>query len=679
MNHDHPSKVTADHLKRDAYLYVRQSTLRQVFENTESTKRQYGLREKAVALGWPVEHIIVIDTDLGQSGSSATDREGFQRLVTEVGLGRAGIVLGLEVSRLARNSSDWHRLLEICALTNTLILDEDGLYDPRHFNDRLLLGLKGAMSEAELHVLRARLRGGIENKARRGELRSPLPIGFIYDDQGQVIKEPDQQVRQTIEKFFQVFEQTGSATRVVKMFAQEAWKFPRKLRRGLQKGDVVWGNLTHSRALTLLHNPRYAGAFFFGRTRDFKKLPRDDWHTLIPDYHTGYISWDQYQRNLQRLSENAQAIGADRRKSPAGEGPSLLQGLAICGTCGRRMTVRYNCRTDGTQPRYVRQREGIEHGQPVCQSIPGADIDRAIGNMLLDTVKPLTLEITLAVQQELQQRRSEADALRRQQVERTRYEAEVARQRFMKVDPSHRLVADTLEAEWNEKLRELNDAQERYEQLRDQDTQDVDDATRSRLMALATDFPKLWNDPKTTSRDRKRIVRVLLEDVTLIYNDVITVHARFKGGAQQSMTLERPRFAWELHQTSADVLQALDQLLERHTDGEVAVELNKRGLKSGKGGTYCGRLVRQTRIAHNIAGRYDRLRAAGWLTQNEIALQLGIHVSTVRQWRLHGLLRAEPYNDKNEFLYEPPQEQRPAKQQGEKLENRRRFPVVTNP
>lgn len=371
MNFSADQKVTASHLQRNAYLYVRQSTIRQVFENTESTKRQYGLRQKAVTLGWPTENVVVIDTDLGQSGASAADREGFQRLVSEVGLGRAGIVLGLEVSRLARNSTDWHRLLEICALTDTLILDEDGLYDPSHFNDRLLLGLKGTMSEAELHVLRANLRGGIENKARRGELKSPLPIGLIYDDGDRVVLEPDRQVQETIRKFFKTFEETGSAMATVKHFHQQSWQFPRKLRRGVHQGTIVWGELVHSRALQLLHNPRYAGAFFFGSSRqrrkgdghvDFRRLPPDQWHTLLPDSHAGYITWDQYQRNIRQLSENSQALGGDRRKSPPGEGPALLQGLAVCGICGKRMTVRYDCRETTPVPRYVCQRDGIEHG-----------------------------------------------------------------------------------------------------------------------------------------------------------------------------------------------------------------------------------------------------------------------------------------------------------------------------
>lgn len=675
-------KVTASHLQRNAYLYVRQSTLRQVFENTESTKRQYGLRQKAIALGWPTENVIVIDSDLGQSGASAADREGFQHLVTEVGLGRAGIVLGLEVSRLARNSTDWHRLLEICALTDTLILDEDGLYDPSHFNDRLLLGLKGTMSEAELHVLRARLRGGIENKARRGELRSPLPIGFAYDEEDRVILEPDRQVQDTIRTFFRTFEETGSAMATVKRFRQQGWKFPRKLRRGIHKGALVWGELVHSRALQLLHNPRYAGAFFFGRSRqrkkgdghvDFRRLPQDQWHTLLPDAHAGYITWDQHQRNLGRLAENAHALGSDRRKSPPGEGSALLQGLAVCGVCGKRMTVRYNCRETTPTPRYVCQRDGIEHGQPICQSIPGSSIDQAVGRLLLEKITPLALEVTLAVQQELQTRREEADALRKQQVERARYEAELARARYLQVDPRNRLVADSLEADWNDKLRGLSEAQDVYERHRQQDAAMVDDSTRSQVLELATNFPKLWNDPRTSDRDRKRIVRLLMEDVTLLHAGQLTAHVRFQGGMVETLHLPRPLSAWELRKTSLQVLEAIDRLLNEFTEGQIADQLNQQGLHSGAGSTFCGRLVAQIRRAHEITSRYDRLRSAGMLTQEEVAQELGIHACTVKKWRSRGLLAAHAYNDKNECLYEPPGNLRPIKHQGIKLTDSRRF------
>jgi DNA invertase Pin-like site-specific DNA recombinase len=300
------SKVSASHLERAAYLYVRQSTLRQVLTNTESTQRQYALRQRAVALGWPTAQIVVIDQDQGHSGASAADREGFQRLVAEVGMGRAGLVLGLEVSRLARNNADWHRLLEICALTDTLICDEDGLYDPSGFNDRLLLGLKGTMSEAELHFLRARLRGGILSKARRGELQAPLPVGLCYDPAGRVALDPDQGVQKTLRHLFSTFERTGSARAVVQAFAAEGLRFPVRVKGGPRKGELVWTALRHWRVLRTLHNPRYAGAFCFGRRRtrqrpegrtSVRDLPREEWTALIPDAHAGYISWERFEQN----------------------------------------------------------------------------------------------------------------------------------------------------------------------------------------------------------------------------------------------------------------------------------------------------------------------------------------------------------------------------------------------
>ncbi len=377
MSGDAHQKITPRHLKKNAYLYVRQSTLRQVFENTESTERQYALRQRAVALGWAQEQVIVIDCDQGQSGASTEGRDGFQRLVADVGMGRAGIVMGLEVSRLARNSSDWHRLLEICALSDTLILDEDGVYDPAHFNDRLLLGLKGTMSEAELHVLRARLRGGIINKARRGELESPLPIGFRYDASDRVVLDPDKQVQETIRTFFQTFRRTGSATATVKAFRAQGLRFPRRARSGPAKGEIIWGEMEHSRALWVLHNPRFAGAFFFGRSRQrkhgdrggtFERLPREEWTALIPEAHAGYITWNEFEENQRRLRENAQAQGSDRRRSPPREGPALLQGLVLCGICGERMTVRYNFRNGKALPTYTCQRRGIERAEPLCQT-----------------------------------------------------------------------------------------------------------------------------------------------------------------------------------------------------------------------------------------------------------------------------------------------------------------------
>jgi DNA invertase Pin-like site-specific DNA recombinase len=680
MRVDAHQKVKPAHLKRAAFLYIRQSTLRQVFENVESTKRQYGLRQHAIALGWSQDQIIVIDSDLGQSGASAADREGFQRLVTEVSLGRAGIVLGLEVSRLTRNSMDWHRLLEICALADTLILDEDGVYDPAHFNDRLLLGLKGTMSEAELHVLRARLQGGILNKARRGELFMRPPIGFAYDPQGRLVPDPDQQIQQTVRTLFHTFQRTGSATATVREFRRAGILFPRRIHSGPAKGEVIWGKLEHSHVLRVLHNPRYAGVFVYGRTRTrrtvegesrVRPMPREEWHTFIPESHPGYISWQEFERNQKRLRESAQAIGGDRRKSPPREGPALLQGLIICGKCGRRMTLRYHVRRGRPCPEYVCQRQGIENAEPLCQRIPGSDIDRVVGDMLMELMNPVTLEVALTVQQELQARLDEADRLRRQQVERARYEAELAQRRYMCVDPEHRLVADSLEADWNQKLRAFAETQQEYEKQREQDRRIFDDQQRTAILALAQDFPRLWRDPATEDRDRKRMIRLLVEDVTMLRGDQITLHLRFRGGANRTVTLPNPLRSWESWTTDSEIVGRIDKLLDTQTFGEIAATLNNAGFRSGKRQPFTVRYIARIQQNYGLQPRFERLRARGLLTLDEIAAALAVNPQTVKIWAAHGLLRAHAYTDKPERLYEPPGADGPRKAQGIKLSLRR--------
>lgn len=679
MTQEALQKVKGSHLKRNAYLYVRQSTLRQVFENTESTQRQYALRQRAVALGWPLDRIIIIDTDLGQSGSSAADREGFQRLVTEVSLGRAGIVLGLEVSRLARNSIDWHRLLEICALADTLILDEDGVYHPAHFNDRLLLGLKGTMSEAELHVLRARLQGGIRNKARRGELFVRPPVGFIYNSDGKLVMDPDQQVQQSVRLLFETFRRTGSAMATVKYFAKQRLRFPRQLHSGPNKGEVVWAGLEHSGVLRILHNPRYAGAFVYGRTHTRKRIdgswiiedvPREEWDVLIRGAHAGYIDWDEYDRNQRRLRDNCQAYGKDRRKSPPREGPALLQGLLICGHCGNRMTVRYHSRRGRLVPDYVCQRKGIERAEPICLHIPGAAIDEEIGNILVEAVTPVMIEVALAVQQELQCRLDEADRLRQQQVERARYDAELARRRYIRVDPDNRLVADSLEADWNDKLRLLAEAQQACEHQRAEDRKLIDDQQRTAILSLATSFPPLWRDPSTPDRERKRMVRLLLEDVTLIRADHLTLHIRFKGGAHRTIQLPLPKRSWEERQTKQEVVAAIDQLLNDHAFPEIATILNRQGMRSGEGKPFTARIVARIQRSYKLQPRYDRLRKAGMLTTQEMAQMLGVHPQRINIWKRRGLIRSHAYNGKNDCLYEHPGENPPQKAQGVKLSKR---------
>ena len=663
------NKVTAAHLARQAYLYVRQSTLRQVFENTESTKRQYGLRERAVAMGWPLERVVVIDSDLGQSGADS-DRAGFQKLVAAVGMGEVGVVLGLEVSRLARNSSDWHRLLEICALTGTLILDEDGLYDPSHFNDRLLLGLKGTMSEAELHVLRARLLGGQLAKASRGELEIGLPVGLMYGPDGKVVLDPDQQVQTVLRTFFATFRRTGSATATVRSFREQGLLFPRRLRTGPHKGELLWATLGLSHSLDTLHNPRYAGAFVYGRTTvkrtgggkvTIVNLPREQWHTFIPDAHPGYISWDDYEEHLRRLHENAQAQGEERRNGPPREGPALLQGIVICGRCGTRMTVGYFRRRERLLPEYRCQREGIELAMAKCQRIAGDALDQAVGELLMEVVSPLALEVALSVNEELQGRADEADRLRRQQVERARYEADLAQRRYLRVDPDHRLVADSLEAEWNHKLRALAAAQEDYDRQRQAD-QVLDPDKRAQILALATDFPRLWRNPRTPDRERKRMVRLVLEDVTLHRQEqTILAHVRFRGGATRTLTVPVPPKVWQTWQTPPEVVEEIDRLLDTHTDSQIAVHLNSGAFRPGRTSSFTSWMVMNIRHHYGLTDLFTRLRHRGLLTADEMAGRLGVSRQTVAVWRRSGKLVAQRFNDKGACLYEPPDENAPMK------------------
>ena len=550
-------RVARQHLEHDAYLYIRQSTPRQVLENTESTQRQYALRDRAVALGWPLERIHVIDCDLGKSGSQSAGRDGFQKLVSEVALGNAGLVMGLEVSRLARNSADWHRLIELCSLGGALILDEDGIYDPANFNDRLLLGLKGTMSEAELHFLKARMRGGMLNKARRGELEMRPPVGLVYRDDGVLILAPNAEVQAAIRLVFETFERTGSAMRTVKLFHEQGLRFPRRIRKGVDEGELHWVKAGHSRIIQILHNPRYAGAFVYGRGRtrllpDGKhrttKVPQSDWQFVIPRIHAGYITWEQFEANQKRLAENALGFGGDRKAGPAREGPALLQGRVICGICGERMSIHYSLVHQQVVPTYVCQEASVRKAEKVCQRVPGGVVDQAISSLLLELMQPMTLEVALAVQQEVEARVTETDALRRKHVERAQYEAELARRRYMKVDPDNRLVADSLEAEWNDKLRILAEAQTQYDQQTQKQRLLIDSQPRQQLLSLATDFPKIWNDPSVEPRERKRILRLLVEDVTLTGDGFGKLEAsaplREDGSGHRSLkTVRNPRGA----------------------------------------------------------------------------------------------------------------------------------------
>lgn len=675
-----PQKVRPEHLRRDAFLYVRQSTLRQVFENTESSQRQYALRERAVALGWPLERIHTIDSDLGISGAHAENRDGFQHLVSEVALGHAGIILGLEVSRLARNNADWHRLLELAALTETLILDEDGVYDPAHFNDRLLLGLKGTMSEAELHVLRARLLGGQRSKARRGELVMGLPIGLVYDPLGAVILDPDQQIQQALRLVFDSFRESRSASAVVRRFNREHLRFPRLIRYGIGRGEVLWGTLQQGRVSQILHNPRYAGAYVYGRTRQMRgadltsrrtlRVARNDWPVLIKDAHPGYIDWEEFERNLATLRANNDSFRAGSRGRMPREGSALLQGRVLCGRCGQRMRVRYQKVTTALAPYYICSEEAVRRAGTLCQSIRGIDADAAVARLLLDSLAPATIEIAIAVQDEIAGRIEQADQLRQSQLERARYEAELARRRYLKVDPDNRLVADTLEADWNERLRRLDALQQEHEKQRQADQALLSEQARAKIRALAADFPRVWSDPHTAATDRKRMVALLIEDVTLLKGEHITIHVRFRGGQTTTLSAARSKPMAQMRQTPAQTIEVLARL-NTCSDKAATAQLNTLGHRNWKGEPYTVRRIARLRRAYGLKGQYDRLREAGYLTAPEMSRHLGISLWQVYDLARAGILLRERYGSEYRCLFAPPDKAQIANAIGRRYRQRR--------
>lgn len=684
------SKITSAHLARDAYLYIRQSTMHQVMEHSESTRRQYALRERALVLGWQREQIVVLDSDLGQSGASS-DREGFQKMVAQVGMGQVGVVLGLEVSRLARNNADWHRLLQICALADTLIVDEDGIYNPCDFNDRLVLGLKGTMSEAELHLLRSRLLGGLRNRAQRGELRLPLPVGLTYDLQQRVVLNPNARVRSSIQLIFDTFERTGSACATVRHFQSQGLLLPHYGRGSPRHGEVFWKQPALSTVLCTLHNPRYAGAYAYGRTEvrqlpdgtcRHRKIPQHEWRVLLKDFHPGYISWEQFERNQRTLQNNCNARNP-QRSTPPREGAALLQGLVICGCCGRRMTVRYYRYQQQSFPIYQCQSDGIEHARRICQSIRGRTLDRDIGERLVELVSPLSVEATLALQAKLQDDRNQVQALHQRRVQQAQEEADLARRRFMMSEPEHRLVTQQLEYEWNEKLRELHTAQEQLEQKRSE-IEPLSDEQMQRLWSLSKDFKALWHDSKTPQRERKRMVRLLVQDVTLKQEqNIIHVGLRYRGGKTEQLTLAASPKGNRSHLTPPAVIKEIDRLAQYHGDAKIAELLNQQGLTSGTDSAFNYHMVRQIRITYGVKSRRQRLREEGFLTAREVAEQLNISTTTVYQWHRKGLLTGHAYNEQGNCLYEPPSDSivppkqgRPVARRHENLKMRSKMPEM---
>jgi DNA invertase Pin-like site-specific DNA recombinase len=652
-------KIRPEHLDRPALVYVRQSTLAQVRDHTASTARQYDLVQRARDLGWPREQIQVLDQDQGLSGASPLGRDGFQFLVAEVGLGRAGAVLCLEASRLARSCSDWYRLLELCALADTLVIDEDGVYDPSQYNDRLLLGFKGTMSEAELHWLRQRLLGGKLEKAQNGQLRFRLPTGLVYDPTGQVVLDPDEQVQQAVRLVFALFEESRSALAVVRHFAAHHLLFPTRGWGGTRDGELLWSPLRLGRVLALLHNPAYAGAYVYGRTQTrTHTLPREasrvkgrtrqvnraDWRVLRHDAHPGYLSWEQFLRNQERLDDN-RTFRPEERRGAIREGAALLQGIVLCGHCGRRMSVRYL--EDGATPCYECNERHTQLAGPTCQSIRGDRVDATVARVFLEALQPAQLEVSLAALDQIQARARQIERQWQLRLERAHYEADLARRRFAAGDPENRLVARTLEREWNAKLTQVEQL-EREEAARPRLTARL--ATpqeRERILALAQDLPAVWQAATTTHAERKQLLRFLVKDVTLTRRET-TLHIaiRWQTGALTALEIPRLPRAWESRRTASAVLDRVRELAPRHTDHQIAELLNQEGLTSGSGGPFTRKKVQWLRFAYEIptgcpegpSASSEAPRGDGRYSARAAAALLNVHVSTIAAWCQSGQL-----------------------------------------
>ena len=619
------SKITAAHLERLAVVYVRQSTIAQVREHTESTTRQYALAQEAARLGWSATRISIIDADLGVSGRTASARSGFKELVGRVCVGEVGAILGLEVSRLARSSADLQRLLELCALTDTLIIDSDGIYDLGSFNDRLLLGLKGTMSEAELHLLAGRLQGAKLAAAQRGELRFPLPVGYVYDDDGRTVIDPDEEVRTAVADVFTSFEAKGTAYAVVAAFAGR--RFPTRAYGGVWAGEIRWGRLTHRRVLQLLANPSYAGAYVFGRFRSRRavdpdgsirlkniELPREQWQVLIRDHHPAYITWETFLANTKRLTANCTRQGA----RPAREGGALLQGIVLCGGCGRAMST--TCSSG--KAIYDCNHSRADHvATPQCRSVLAEVVDRVVGKRLIEVLAPQEIALALAAADEVTARKANHNRALELQVERTRYEAARAERAFHHCDPDNRLVARNLERRWEEKLRELADSER---ELTCQMNEPVR-PSRDQLESLAADFPQLWAAPTTSDKERKRLLRTLIGDVTVISEPLgmqLRIGIRWRSGACEELIARRPHSAPQVRRTPQDAVEIARRLGASRTNAELAAELNRVGLKTGTGKGFNVASIQWMRYAYHI----DRppLLAPGELSVKQVAARLGV-------------------------------------------------------
>lgn len=652
-------KVEPRHLERLAIVYVRQSSLRKVEHNQESTRLQYGLQHRARSLGWHADRIEVIDDDLGVSGASIVGREGFQRLLSEIALDHVGMILGVEMSRLARSNRDWHQLLELCARFGTLIADLDGIYDPSANNDRLLLGLKGTMSEAELHIIRQRLHQGKLSKAQRGELGKRLPCGYHRRQSGEVVLDPDEAVRHSIAYVFDAFDRIGTLHGVLRHLVDEGVQIGGRTHTGTEVGEIEWRRPHRGLLFDMLRNPIYAGAYVYGRRRTDPKrkapgrpatgrsglVPMDQWKACVHDHHPAYITWDQYEKNQGVLANNRSEA---ERPGAARDGGALLQGLVRCGRCGYRMFVQYSSRNGVVHPRYVCQREQANYGGPACQGLSAPCVDEAVCELALDALTPAALELSLRAAEDLERDRKAADDLWQGRLERARYEAHLAARQYRQVDPDNRLVVRTLEQEWEEALRKVGRLEEDYRRHQQRQPRQLSTADRAVIEALASEVPALWAAASTTHADRKQILRLLVDQVVVTVDgdtEWVDVVVHWAGGTQTRRRVRRPVARLSQLSRYDDLLERIRELRRAGADaGEIADRLNAEGWTTPTTRSHFNaRLVRAMMERHGLRAEPKGRRPAPgpneWWIQ-DLAAELHVPRPTVYGWLQRGLLRA---------------------------------------
>jgi DNA invertase Pin-like site-specific DNA recombinase len=656
---ERPEKISGRHLERTAVVYIRQSSMQQVHRNQESTKIQYGLVGLAQQLGWGRERIVVIDEDLGVSGASAAGREGFQRLLAEVALDHVGLIVGVEMSRLARSNRDWHQLLELCARFGTLIADLDGLYDPSRYNDRLLLGLKGTMSEAELHILRQRLLQGKLHKARRGELKTPVPTGYLLHPTGEITLDPDEEVQSAVRAVFDEFDRAGTIHGVLRALVSQGVQLGIRSRMRADRGDLAWHRAHRGMIINILRNPIYAGAYVYGRRRvDPRRqqpgrpatgrtslLPPTEWHVCMQDRLPAYITWEHYERNQMRLNANRER----HRGGHPGNGPALLASLVVCGRCGYRMAVQYTKSANGRRyARYVCAHAAATRGEPICSGLTAGPLDDLIASLTLRALEPAALEMSLQVSADLERERQKAEGLWQKRLQRARYEAQRAERQYQAVEPENRLVARTLERAWEEKLHTERTLLEEHRRQRERRLQHLSDEERSTIRSLAQDLPALWTAPTTTPSDRKAVLRLVIDRVIAAVEQTsewVDVAVHWVGGHQTHTRIQRPVGKLVALGQYQKLLGEIGRLrADGYSASEIAKQLNNDGwVTPTQRNSFNERLVRA--MVHRYgAGPKGPKRPPSddpnerWL--KEVARELAMPVVTLYGWLERGWLRA---------------------------------------